>query len=391
MTSINTIRDYMKIDINFNSDKPVYLQIVNQVVKLVALGELPSGTRLPAIRDLAHTLNLDPGTVARAYQELEREGIITSRRGGGSFVSANAVEKHLTEKYEKRLEDMVDRAILEALGLGFTTDEISTAFTLRLAYLREGRAQTNGDRRTTSVTRSKEIRFLGSHDLAIELLASHMNTLYPDVHLATTFVGSLAGLVALECGEADIAGAHLLDERSGEFNIPFVRRLMSNETVVVINLVQRVQGMMLATKNPKHILGIQDLKRPDITFVNRQKGSGTRILLDSRLISLGIATTKIKGYEHEETTHMAVASLIAQGRADAGLGAQSAANVVGLDFIPLLKERYDLIALQEKFEQPPLSKLHEVISGDGFRNMLRSMPGYDISETGKITIVSPKS
>ena len=381
----------MKIDINFNSDKPVYLQIVNQVVKLVALGELPSGTRLPAIRDLAHTLNLDPGTVARAYQELEREGIITSRRGGGSFVSANAVEKHLTEKYEKRLEDMVDRAILEALGLGFTTDEISTAFTLRLAYLREGRAQSNVDRRTTSVTRSKEIRFLGSHDLAIELLASHMNTLYPDVHLATTFVGSLAGLVALECGEADIAGAHLLDERSGEFNIPFVRRLMSNETVIVINLVKRVQGMMLAPKNPKHILGIQDLARPDITFVNRQKGSGTRILLDSRLLSLGITATEIKGYEHEESTHMAVASLIAQGRADAGLGAQSAANVVGLDFIPLLKERYDLIALQEKFEQPPLNKLKEVICSDSFRNVLRSMPGYDISETGKITIVSPKS
>lgn len=166
---------------------------------------------------------------------------------------------------------------------------------------------------------------------------------------------------------------------------------MSNETVVVINLVQRVQGLMLAAKNPKHIVGIQDLTRPDITFVNRQKGSGTRILLDSRLISLGIATTEIKGYEREENTHMAVASLIAQGRADVGLGAQSAANVVGLDFIPLLKERYDLIALQEKFERPPLSKLHEVVSSNDFRNMLSSIPGYDISETGKITIVSPKS
>lgn len=381
----------MKIDINLSSDKPVYLQIVNQVVKLVALGEAPPGSRLPAIRSMAQSLNLDPGTVARAYLELEKEGVITSRRGGGSFVSSVAREKPFTQSYEKRLAAVVERAILEALGLGFSADEISTAFTLQMANLREQRTHPNTHKRATSDSQIKEIRFMGSHDLAIELLASHVNTLYPDVHFATTFVGSLAGLVALECGEADIAGAHLLDDKSGEFNIPFIRRLMSNETVVVINLVQRVQGLMVAPNNPRHIIGIQDLIRPDITFVNRQKGSGTRILLDSRLLSLGIPTTEIKGYEHEETTHMAVASLIAQGRADVGLGAQSAANTVGLDFIPLLKEHYDLVALKETFERPPLDKIKEVVCSDNFRNILRSIPGYDVSETGKITIVSPKS
>lgn len=166
---------------------------------------------------------------------------------------------------------------------------------------------------------------------------------------------------------------------------------MPNETVVLVNLVQRVQGLMLAPKNPKHILGIEDLSRPDITFVNRQKGSGTRILFDSRLLRMGMAPAEIRGYEHEETTHMGVASLIAQGQADAGLGAQSAASVVGLDFIPLLKERYDLVALQQTFQQPPLRKLYEAISSDEFRNMLRSMPGYDVSETGKIITVSPRS
>ncbi len=224
----------------------------------------------------------------------------------------------------------------------------------------------------------------------MELIGSHLNTLYPDVHFAATFVGSLAGLVALECGEADIAGAHLLDDESGEFNIPFVRRLMSNETIVLMTLMQRLQGLMVAPNNPKHILGIQDLTRPDIIFVNRQKGSGTRILLDSRLLGLGIAPAEIMGYEHEEKMHTAVASLIAQGRADAGLGAQSAASTQGLDFIPLLKERYDLIAVKEMFEQPLLSKLQEVVCSDVFRNMLRSIPGYDVSETGKIITVSPK-
>ena len=381
----------MKIDINLSSDKPVYLQIVNQVVKLVALGEAPPGSRLPAIRSMAQSLNLDPGTVARAYLELEKEGVITSRRGGGSFVSSGAREKPYTQSYEKRLAAVVERAILEALGLGFSADEISTAFTLHMANLREQLTHPSTHKGATSDSQIKEIRFMGSHDLAIELLASHVNTLYPDVHFATTFVGSLSGLVALECGEADIAGAHLLDDKSGEFNIPFIRRLMSNETVVVINLVQRVQGLMVAPKNPRHIIGIQDLTRPDITFVNRQKGSGTRILLDSRLLSLGIMPAEIKGYEHEETTHMAVASLIAQGRADTGLGAQSAANTVGLDFIPLLKEHYDLVALKETFERPPLDKIKEVVCSDNFRNILRSIPGYDVSETGKTTIVGPKS
>jgi putative molybdopterin biosynthesis protein len=284
----------------------------------------------------------------------------------------------------------VETAVLEALGLGFSAEDIEKAFTLRLAGWRQHRAESAGKKLLAPTQASQTIRFVGSHDLAVELLASHLCTLHPDIQFSSTFVGSLAGLVALECGEADIAGSHLLDEDSGQFNIPFIKRLMPNETVVLINLMQRVQGLMVTPGNPKHILGITDLKRPDIVFVNRQKGSGTRIFLDSQLLRLGIMPAEVKGYGHEEKTHVAVASLIAQGRADVGLGAQSAANLAGLDFIPLLRERYDLIALQNDFESPLFHNVKEVVCSQGFRNMLGSIAGYDVSETGRLVTLNPK-
>lgn len=378
------------MDICFRPDEALYLQIADHFRRLVAAGRLRPGERLPAIRELAQRLGLDPGTVARAYQELEREGVITGRRGGGSFVSTIATDKYLTEQQRKRLESLMERAILEALGLGFGTEEIETAFTLRLAQWRERRIQSAPEKRAVTSRRANDISFFGSHDLAVELLASHLTTLYPDIRLSTSFVGSLAGLMALEYGEADIAGSHLMDNESGEFNIPFIKKLMPNEVVVLINLVQRVQGLMLPAGNPKHITGIGDLKSREITFVNRQKGSGTRILLDSQLLSLGITPTEVRGYEREEKTHVAVANLVAEGQADVGLGAESAAIAAGLDFIPLTKERYDLVMLQETSKRPQVRRVVEVVRDKGFQKMLSSLSGYDLSETGTMVTVNPK-
>ena len=224
--------------------------------------------------------------------------------------------------------------------MGFTTEDIEVAFTIRLAEWRARRLETTL-KKEPSIKQRNEIHFIGSHDLAIELLASHLSTVYPDIRFIPSFVGSLAGLMALEQGEADIAGSHLLDTESGEFNIPFIKRIMPNETVTLMNLMQRVQGLILAAGNPKHITGIKDLGRADVTFVNRQKGSGTRMWLDSQLLNLGIISDKINGYDHEENTHVAVSNIIADGEADVGIGAQSAANIAGLDFIPLFKERYE--------------------------------------------------
>lgn len=378
------------MDIGFHSHEALYSQIADHFRRQVALDRLHPGDRLPAIRELAKKLGLDPGTVARAYQELERQGIISSRRGGGSFVSASAGEKQLVEQQQKRLGTLLEKAILEAFGLGFTTEDIEAAFTMRLAEWRERRLQSTSKAKVTSLRKTNEIHFFGSHDMAVELLASHLSSLYPSTRFVPSFVGSLAGLMALQSGEADISGAHLLDSESGEFNVPFIRRLMPNDTVILMNLMQRVQGLMLAPGNPRHITGIGDLKRQGVAFVNRQKGSGTRILLDSQLLSSGIAPYEVQGYEREEKTHIAVATFIAQGQADVGLGAQSAADIAGLDFIPLFKERYDLVVLQASYEQPRMQKIKEVVGSSSFKKMLGTMPGYDLSQTGSITTIRPE-
>ena len=378
------------MDISFRPDESLYLQIADHFRRLVAVGRLRPGDRLPAIRGLAQKLGLDPGTVARAYKELRSEGVIVGRHGGGSYVSARVTERYLTEQHRKRLASLMERSILEALGLGFGTEEIETAFTLRLAEWRERRIQSARDTRAVTSRRGNDIRFSGSHDLAVELLAGHLTSRYPDMRFSTSFVGSLAGLMALEYREADIAGSHLVDRESGEFNIPFIRRLMPNEAVVLVNLVQRMQGLMVAPGNPKHITGIADLKSTEVNFVNRQKGSGTRMLLDSQLLSLGILPNEVRGYEREEKTHVAIAVAVAQGEADAGLGAESAANAAGLDFIPLAKERYDLVILQEALERPQLKRVVEVVRDESFMKMLRSLPGYDLSETGTMVTVKPK-
>ncbi len=377
------------MDISLRSDEALYLQIADHFRRLVAAGKLHPGERLPAIRELAQKLDIDPGTVARAYQELERDGVVTGRRGGGSFVSNAVSETYLSELQHRRLSALVEEAILSALGLGFSTEDIETAFTLRLAEWRQRRSESAPSVSPTPRAPG-EVRFIGSHDLAVDLLATHFSALYPDLRFNTSFVGSLAGLMALESREADFAGAHLMDSETGEFNIPFVRRLMPHEVVVLINLMQRVQGLMLPHGNPKGITGVADLKSPDVTFVNRQKGSGTRMLLDSQLLSLGIAPGDVKGYDREEKTHVAVASAVAQGQADVGLGAQSAATAASLDFIPLVKERYDLITLKETLDRPPFGRVLDVVREDGFKKMVGSLAGYDLSDTGNVVTVGPR-
>lgn len=373
----------MKITFNRSSNAPAYQQIADSVRRQVALRQVKHGERLPTIRNLAQELKLDPGTVARAYQELERDGTVTARGRSGSFITET---QHRGRSARDRLATAVDRAILEGLGLGFTAEDIETAFATRLASWREQRQPV---KRQPAPARTDLLRFSGSHDLAVELLVTRMKSLYPGVRLETSFVGSLAGLVALECGEADIAGAHLLDEESGQFNIPFIRRLMPGETVAVMNMVQRIQGLMVAPGNPKQIISLADLKRPEISFVNRQKGSGTRIYLDSQILRLGINPSQIRGFEREETTHVGVAMAVAESKADAGIGTQSAAASAGLDFIPLMKERYDLICLKDSFDRSPLAWLAVTVRSRDFKAMLNSMPGYDTGDTGEVRFVEP--
>jgi len=223
---------------------------------------------------------------------------------------------------------------------------------------------------------------IGSHDVILDLLAQFLSA--RNRRLASAHVGSLGGLVALRRGEAHIAGSHLLDPESGEYNLAYVRRYLPNTPVVLVGFVEREQGLMVLPGNPKGIRGLEDLRRPDVTFVNRQRGAGTRVLLDYHLNRLGIKPEEVRGYEMEEFTHLSVAAAVKTGRADCGLGIPAAAQALGLDFIPLFHERYDLVIPKRFYNSLLLKPLLEVLEDEEFRAAVMRLPGYDVSPMGKV-------
>ncbi|MFQ5880892.1 MAG: molybdopterin biosynthesis protein [Candidatus Methylomirabilales bacterium] len=225
---------------------------------------------------------------------------------------------------------------------------------------------------------------IGSHDLTLDLLANLLRRKDPTLYLSSTNVGSLAGLLALKRGEAHMAGSHLLDEETGEYNLPYVERLLPGEKVVVLTLVHRDQGLILPKGNPKKITTLQDLTREDLAFINRQKGAGTRMLLDYKLKELEIDPMTITGYEREEFTHLAVAAAVKGGVADVGLGILAAARALDLEFVPLLKERYDLMIPEAHYRSPLLKPLLDLINSEDFKKEVEALGGYDLSETGRV-------
>jgi putative molybdopterin biosynthesis protein len=224
---------------------------------------------------------------------------------------------------------------------------------------------------------------VGSHDLTLDLLANLLGKYYPPLFLSSHSVGSLGGILAIRNGNCHMAGSHLLDPETGEYNFPYIHTYLNGIDVKVIHLVWREQGLFVQRGNPKKVKALDDLLRKDITFVNRQKGSGTRILLDHTLKQRSLDSKQIRGYEREEFTHMAVASTVASGVADAGLGILSAARAMGLDFIPIAKERYDIIIPSIYFEDEKVQKVIETIRSDDFKRTALQMGGYDVSRTGE--------
>ncbi|HBX23210.1 MAG TPA: molybdopterin biosynthesis protein [Desulfotomaculum sp.] len=225
---------------------------------------------------------------------------------------------------------------------------------------------------------------IGSHDITLDVLANHMRKKFPYAALSSAHVGSLGGLSALKRGEAHCAGTHLLDEETGDYNVSYIKRLLPDRPVVLVNLVHREQGFIVAPGNPHGIRGVEDLKEQDIPFINRQRGAGTRILFDFKLKQQGIDPEQIKGYEREEYTHMAVAAAVASGSAGAGMGIRAAALALGLDFVPVVEERYDLCIPAEYFDTPYISRLLEVMAEPAFQDEVRSLGGYDLRDCGKI-------
>jgi len=216
----------------------------------------------------------------------------------------------------------------------------------------------------------------GSHDLALTLLSERL-------HLIVLPVGSLDGLVALRQGLAHLTGCHLLDTASNEYNLPYVRHFFPDRPVAVLTLAHRIQGLLLASGNPRQLRSLAALARPDVILANRNKGSGTRLWLDRQLERLGIPFSQVRGYDRELPTHTAVAAAIAAGQADLGLGLEAAARQFNLDFIPLFQERYDLVIPQEQMESPRLQPMLDLIQSGGFRRSAGRLAGYETSHMGE--------
>jgi putative molybdopterin biosynthesis protein len=231
---------------------------------------------------------------------------------------------------------------------------------------------------------SKTIFAIGSHDMTLDLVSQFLAS--KDRRLVSANVGSQGGLVALRRGEAHLAGSHLLDPASGDYNLSYIHQYLPDTPVKVITWVEREQGLIVKKGNPAEIRSFEDMAREDVRIVNRQRGAGTRVLLDFLLKKKGIQPEKIRGYELEEFTHLAVAAAIASDRADCGLGIAAAARALDLDFIPVFMERYDFVVPCRYLAGDLLDPLFDMMNDGSFRHAVSALPGYNIKNMGKIVL-----
>lgn len=222
-------------------------------------------------------------------------------------------------------------------------------------------------------------------DILLDILARHLESHPNGLVTLRSHIGSYNGLYALYQGKAQIATAHLWDGDTNQYNTPYVKRMLPGTPAVIIHLAGRLQGFYVIKGNPRKITSWEDLRRKDLTIINREKGSGTRVLLDEHLRILKIPVSTIKGYEQEKTSHLSVASAVARGEGDLGLGNEKAGlQVKGIDFIPLQEERYDLIIKKVDFSKPPFQAIIEIIRSEKFKLELEGLGGYNLAEIGKI-------
>lgn len=364
-------------------DEPyLYQKIAESVRQNVLDGSLKPGDRLPSVREMAARWDCTIGTVQRAYHELAQHGLVVSRSGRGTHIVDDIPTQDDAPLRKANLVHRAESFLLEVLTAGYTPSEVEGAVQMALDRWRAISIE-------ASAPSGMTVRFAGSHDLAIIWLAAHFEEIDPEYNLQLNFSGSLGGLIALAEGNADIAGCHLWDDRSDDYNQPFVRRLLPGRRSALVTLAHRRLGLILPPGNPAGVQSLQDLTRPELNFANRQSGAGTRVWLDANLKKLHIAPGKIRGYQNEMLTHSELAQAIAEGRADIGLGLEASARALGLDFIFLVSERYDLVIPAECWEHLGIASLRIWLQSPIARSALARLAGYDTRNTGQVQWVEP--
>jgi putative molybdopterin biosynthesis protein len=251
---------------------------------------------------------------------------------------------------------------------------------------RRGASQEPRAERIFPAQAAEDVFIICGQDSILDILTGHLSRRpNPDRPALRAYIGSYKGLVALYHGEVHAATSHLWDGDSGQYNTPFVRRLLPGIPAVLIHLTERVQGFYVPTGNPKGLKGWDDLKRQDLAIANREKGAGSRVLLDERLRLMGIKTKELPGYGHEEPSHLSVAGAVGRGEADYGLGDLKAARQVdGVDFIPLQNERYDLVLKKEDMDLPITRAMLSILRSPEFRAQFQGMHGYETKGIGEV-------
>jgi molybdate-binding protein/DNA-binding transcriptional regulator YhcF (GntR family) len=366
-----------------DSDRtPLYQQIAESVRQELLYGNLGPGDRLPTVRSTAARWHCTAGTVQRAYRELARQGLVVSRSGQGTRVAAALEGPQAGPGPWRRahLVNLAERFLLGTLAAGYSAGEAERALQSAVDRWRTLEAAPAG-------APERVLRFAGSHDPALSLIAARFGEIAPGFQLDLKYRGSLGGLMALAEGEADLAGCHLWDAESDTYNRPFVCRLLPGREVALLTLAHRRLGLVVAPSNPLQIGDLGDLARPGLRLVNRQRGAGTRVWLDAHLRSHGVDPDRLDGYGWEVLTHAAVAAAVAEDQADVGLAVEAAALAYGLDFLPLARERYDLVILRAIWELAPVQTLAAWLNDEAAQATIRSLGGYDTAESGRVAWV----
>ncbi|MCP1122023.1 helix-turn-helix transcriptional regulator [Bacillus sp. 3103sda1] len=299
---------------------------------------------------------------------------------------------YTTEEVAKRLKvskltvyDLIKKGDLPSYRVGRQMRIDASDLERYITEMKTGKIQADSSSiQVINQTNKSDSCIISGQDLSLDMLTKHLENHLKAPNILRAYQGSLTSLIQMYQGKGDIVSLHLFDGDTGEYNIPFVKRILVGQPCIVINLLSRTSGFYVQKGNPKRIKTLQDLCDASVQFVNRERGSGIRVLVDEQLRINGVSKKSIVGYDWEESNHIGVASQVANGKADVGIGAEKVAQIVNIDFVPLIQERYDLVILKTEENTALIETVKEVLQSPEFQNELCAIGGYDISKTGKI-------